>query len=139
MSSVTYSALLSDPALASRARQRSAATRLMVTRHKDSGAHYSRASTFVATDATREILETNANYLATDLAMALEPTCSPNLTLVSDLGTFKHIDISVIDFALGHQVPRLALIHRSHLFPSSSLKALMRIPRHGTVPPSCRC
>ena len=98
MSSVTDSALLSDPALASRARQRSAATRLMVTRHKDSSAHYSRASTIVATDATREILETNANYLATDLAMALEPTCSPNLTRVSDLGTFKHIDIPIIDF-----------------------------------------
>ena len=106
MLSVTDSALLSDPALAGRATQRNAATSIMVTRRNDSSAQYLRASTFVATDATREILESNANYLATDLAMTLEPSCSPNLTRVSDLGTIKHINIPVIDCALNHQAPR---------------------------------
>jgi len=82
--SVTDSALLSDPALAGRETQRNAATSIMVTHRKDSRTQYLRASTSVATDATREILKTKANYLATDLAMALEPSCSPNLTRGSD-------------------------------------------------------
>jgi len=80
MVAVTDSALLSDPALAGRARQRSAATELIVTHPKDSSILYIWISTFVAIDATKEILETNANSLATDLAMALEPSYSPNLT-----------------------------------------------------------
>lgn len=52
MVSVTDSALLSDPALAGRARQESAATRLTVTHPKDSSPLYLWIFIDVVTDAT---------------------------------------------------------------------------------------
>ena len=51
---VTDSALLSDPALAGRARQRSAATSVMVTHPKDSTTLYLWISIDIATDATQD-------------------------------------------------------------------------------------
>jgi len=103
MVAVTDSALLSDPALAGRARQRSAATSIMVTHPKDSTTLYLWISIDIATDATKDYEETNASSLATGRAGALEPSYSPSLTRGSD--HLRSHQPHVITLTLHRQAP----------------------------------